>query len=50
METRQCNEMTTVKKIKDFDYSKELYLLINDIYIKTKIPFVIIIDEFEFVL
>ena len=30
-----------------FDYSKELYLLINDIYIKTNTFFVIIIDEWD---
>ena len=29
------------------DYDKELYLLIQDIYIKTNIPFVIIIDEWD---
>lgn len=34
----------------ELDYSKELYLLINDIYVKTKIPFVIIIDEWDCVI
>ena len=29
------------------DYHKDLYLLIYDIYIKTKVPFVIIIDEWD---
>jgi len=32
------------------DYSKELYLLCSDVYIKTTIPFVIIIDEWDCVI
>jgi len=39
---------------KDFgdslDYNKELYLLFNDVYVKTNIPFVIIIDEWDCVI
>ena len=31
------------------DYDKELYLLIQDIYIKSYIPFVIIIDDWEWI-
>ncbi len=39
---------------KDFedtlDYTKDLYQLINDVYLKTNIPFVIIIDEWDCVI
>ena len=39
---------------KDFgdtlDYTKDLYLIINDVYQKTSIPFVIIIDEWDCVI
>ncbi len=34
----------------ELDYSKDLYLLINDVYQKTEIPFVIIIDEWDCVI
>lgn len=32
------------------DYEKDLYLLINDIFVRTEIPFVIIIDEWDCVI
>lgn len=46
---RVCEDFNKILE-DELDYSKELYLLLYDIYEKSKIPFVIIIDEWDCVI
>ena len=46
---RLCDDFSKVYN-QELDYSKDTYLIINDIFMKTKIPFVIIIDEWDCVI